>query len=445
MQTVTSKPNRRTALKQVAAGVASFTAASKIFAQPKAPVSTSVWTFENPQLRPWMAKRIKLFTEQNPHVKVDFQSFAFGDLGKKLSVGFATGTAPDGFLSPDWLMPAWLDKNLLSPLDVTRLGFASQKAFVDDHAKAAVEGSTADGKIFGLPVWFYGFCNYVNVKHMREVGLDPARDIPKTWAQLGDNARKLTKKDGNRFSRQGFKFAMHAAPWTVIQFNPILQQVGGAWFDRSGKCAINNAAGVRAMTIRASMARQYGAEDPADSIATNPLPQLDWLKERASMFFNHPIPLQVFNSQAPQMLSEREFRAVAYPGLEAGKGYSSAYGFNLVINAKATDNEKSTLHDLYRFIMSDLNDCWADTGPFTLARRSGWTENPAVKNFPDVEEIIRAKDEGVALPRSLVYNEMADTVHRAVQRIMLSGADIQSTLNDAAAEIDRATAASKKA
>ena len=35
-------------------------------------------------------------------------------------------------------------------------------------------------------------------------------------------------------------------------------------FDASGKCTVNNAAGVKAMTIRASLVRQYDAEDPAE-------------------------------------------------------------------------------------------------------------------------------------------------------------------------------------
>src|SRR6201987_2696485 len=84
--------------------------AGRARAQVKTPVSLSFWTFDNPQQRPWLAKRIKLFTDQNPNVKVDFQWFPFGDLGKKLSVGFATGTAPDGFVSQDWFMPVWLRK-----------------------------------------------------------------------------------------------------------------------------------------------------------------------------------------------------------------------------------------------------------------------------------------------------------------------------------------------
>jgi hypothetical protein len=36
-------------------------------------------------------------------------------------------------------------------------------------------------------------------------------------------------------------------------------------------------------------------------------------------------------------------------------------------------------------------------------------------------------------------------MHRAVQKIMLNNADIKSALDDAAAEVDRATAAYKKA
>jgi multiple sugar transport system substrate-binding protein len=416
----------------------------RAYAQGKAPVSLAFWTFDNPQQRPWLNKRIKLFMEQNPNVIVDFQWFPFGDLGKKLSVGFATGTAPEGFVSQDWLMPIWLDKGLISPLDLPRLGYSSFKAFTDDYAPAFVAGATKDGKAYGYPLWFYGYCNYLNTKHFNEVGLDASKDWPQNWEQLGEVAKRLTIKDGAKFTRQGFKFAMHAAPWTMIQFNPILIQCGGAWFDANGKCTVNNAAGVKAMTIRASMAKQYGAEDPADSIATNPLPQLDWFKERVSMFFCHPIPPTLIKAQNADMMAGHYYREVQYPGVETGKGYSSTYGFNLFINAQIPQDKQEVLHDLYRFIMSDPVDCWNDTAPFTMARKSGWVDNPAVKAFPDIDQFIEARDRGVFLPRTLVYNELADAMHRAVQRIMLNNADFKTALDEAAADVDRATAAYKR-
>lgn len=440
-------PSRRDVIRGLGAagiGAAALAAAPRTWAQARAPVNLSFWTFENPQQRPWLHKRIRLFMEQNPQVKVDFQFFPFGDLGKKLSVGFATGTAPDGFVSQDWFMPTWLAKDLLAPLDVQRLGYGSVQAFSDDFTKAFVDGATKDGKIYGYPLWFYGFANYLNTNQFKEVGLDPEKDWPKTWAELGEVAKRLTVKSGERFTRQGFKFAMHAAQWTMIQYNPILLQHGGQWFDASGRCTINNEAGVRAMTTRASIARTYGAEDPADSIATAPLPQMDWLRERASMFFCHPIPPAAIASQNQKMLAEGYYRPVQYPGVEPGKGFSTTYGFNLVINARAPKEKQEVLHDLYKFMMSDLADCWKDTAPFTLARKTGWADNPEVRKFPHVDEIIKAKDQGVYLPRTVVYNELADAVHRGVQRIMLNRADIKATLDDIAAEVDRATEASKR-
>ena len=66
-----------------------------------------------------------------------------------------------------------------------------------------------------------------------------------------------------------------------------------------------------------------------------------------------------------------------------------------------------------------------------------------MRQFPDVDEIIKAIDNGIFLPRTLVFNELADAMHRAVQKIMLTNADIKTALDDAAAEVDRATASYK--
>jgi multiple sugar transport system substrate-binding protein len=413
-------------------------------AQPKGPMTLRFWSNDQPQQRAWFQKRFKLFTDANPNVKIDYQWFPFGELGKKLSVGYATGTAPEGFVCYDWFMPLFLDKGLLAPMDVQRLGYASVDAYSRDYSDAAVKAAMQDGKVYGYPSWFYGFVNYINTKHFQEAGLNPDKDAPQTWEQFGEVAKRLTVRDGAKFARQGAKFAMHAAQWTMIQFNPILLQCGGKWFDESGKCTVNSAAGVKAMTIRAALVRQYGAEDPADSVATNPLPQNDFLKERSSMFLSHPVPPGAFQSQNPKMAAEAYYRPVQCPGVEPGKGFATAYGFNLVVNNQITADKQEVLHDVYKSVMGDLVECWKDTGPFTVGRKSGWADNPAVSSFPDVAEIIKAKDQGVYLPRTIVYNELADAMHRAVQKIILNKAEIEPSLNEAAAEVDRATAAYKK-
>jgi hypothetical protein len=72
-------------------------------------------------------------------------------------------------------MPTWLSKNLLAPLDVGRLGYPSVQAYTDDHAAAFVKGAVQDGKVYGFPVWYYGFCNYLNTKHFKESAWIPRR------------------------------------------------------------------------------------------------------------------------------------------------------------------------------------------------------------------------------------------------------------------------------
>src|SRR6202045_3492997 len=231
---------RRGALAGAFTGALGAAMGSKIaLAQPKGPLTIRIWSNDQVQQREWYQIRVKQFMEQNRNIKIDFQWFAFGDLGKKISVGFATGTAPDGFVSQDWFMPVWLDKGLLAPLDVKQIGYDNFTAFTDDFAKAFVDGATKDVKVYGYPMWFYGYCNYLNAKQFKEVGLDVDKDWPQNWDQRGEVAKRMTVKDGDKFVRQGFKFAMHSSQWTMIQYNPILLQSGGKWFDDSGKCTIN--------------------------------------------------------------------------------------------------------------------------------------------------------------------------------------------------------------
>jgi len=408
-------------------------------AVPKSPLKLTYWDSQHPQMTPWRQKRIAMYLEKHKNIKVDFQSFPFTDVGKKVTVGFATGTAPDAFTTADWMLPTFISRGLIAPLDPQQMGYSSLKAFSDDHPAAFVAGAVKDGKLYAFPQWWYGFLNYINTKHFKEVGLDPEKDQPQTWEQLGEVAKKLTIKQGDKFIRQGFKFAMHAAAWTVIQFNPILIQCGGEWFDKNGKCSVNSEAGVKAMTIRASIIQKYGAEDPADTIATHPLPMMDWLRERCSMFLCHPIPPASIVSQNKALEAERYYMPVQAPGMDPNKRFASCYGMISVISSTASKEKQEVLQDLIRFSYSDVLDAWGATKPFLPARKNGWTDHPDVKNFPQLQELIKSRDNGLLLPRTVVYSEMIDIMHRAVQRVVLTKADIKATLNTAAEEIDRAT------
>ena len=376
---------RRTTVGAAAVGVLGVPAFGAAQGAPtRTPVKLAFWTFENPQQRPWIHKRVKLYMEQNPHVTVDFQWFPFGDLGKKISVGFATGTAPEGFVSQDWFMPTWMDKGLLAPLDVQRLGYPTYDAFTDDFAAAFVKGATQDGKVYGYPLWFYGFCNYLNTKQFKEVGLDPDKDWPKDWKQFGEVAKRLTIKRRQQVHAPGLqvRHARGAVDHDPVQPDPdhprrpVVRCQRQVHDQQRGRRQGHDRARLHRQAVRRRGPRRT-------RIATNPLPQMDWLKERCSMFWCHPIPL------GGHQVAERED---AGGGLFPARAVSAASSparasppptaSTCVVNARAPKDKQEALQDLYKFIMSDLIDCWKDTAPFSLARKSGWADNPAVKEFP---------------------------------------------------------------
>ena len=199
------------------------------------------------------------------------------------------------------------------------------------------------------------------------------------------------------------------------------------------------------MTIRASLAKKYGAEDPADSLATAPVPWMDWLKERGSMFSAPPIGPLAIKPINPQMESEGYYKAYVMPGVTEDKRYSTCYGFNCVINAHASKEKQDVLHHMYRFIMSDLAGLLEGDGA-PHARAQERLDGPSRgQEHPEHPRRSCAPRTRACSCRARRCGASSRTrMHRAVQKVMLANGDIKTALNEAAAEVDRATAELKK-
>lgn len=67
------------------------------------------------------------------------------------------------------------------------------------------EAHVIDGKIYYVDYGLMTGVIYYNTEHWREAGLTDA-DIPETWDQLREVAKKLVKKNGDTIERAGFNF-----------------------------------------------------------------------------------------------------------------------------------------------------------------------------------------------------------------------------------------------
>lgn len=121
----------------------------------------------------------------------------------KYITGFSSSNGPDFFLGRpgDWALDG--GKNPIAlPLDD-----AATKAWDESLAAAFVRDGYFNGTRYGFPSEGGSLqMLYINADAMREAGLDPEKDIPKTLDELYDLAVKLTKRDASgKITRSGFQ------------------------------------------------------------------------------------------------------------------------------------------------------------------------------------------------------------------------------------------------
>ena len=156
---------------------------------------------------------------------------------QKLTAALSTRSAADMFTVIDTLMPSYTTKNTLAPIHPEWLGYKNLDDMKNDYLPGSLDGYMYQGKLYGVPMIAAVFSLYINRKHFQEAGLDPDKDYPRTWDDIGRIGKKLVKMDGNKMTREAFDFAMHSSTWTMWYFNSIIRQYGGEVLDASGKNA----------------------------------------------------------------------------------------------------------------------------------------------------------------------------------------------------------------
>ena len=156
---------------------------------------------------PTIDKEIKLFEQQYPNITIKKTTQVTDRYSELLQLAMKSGNAPDVFLIPD--QPTLLDQIKLGwflPLNK----WATKEWQSQFPANAFAEGSNViDGKIYTVPyegnVPWLQF--YINTKVFKDAGLVDANGqvkVPKTWAEVRDDARIITQKSGGKVYGYGF-------------------------------------------------------------------------------------------------------------------------------------------------------------------------------------------------------------------------------------------------
>jgi multiple sugar transport system substrate-binding protein len=276
---------------------------------------------------------------------------------------------------------------------------------------------------------------YINTAHFKEAGLDPDRDAPKTWDQTLEVAKKLTKTEGGKITRQGFRFPIVNRPNVQTSFEQILFQFGGSAVGPDGKCALNNEAGVKAMDLYASFTRQK-VMDPNVSVATVPIPTLDIARDVTSMETGHPLTVQFIRDNNRAMFDSKGFKVAPLPQVDPNKRITVMNGQTFAVNAAASPEKIAVAQDFLRTLIARPNEWLSRVG--AIAPLNALLETPEAKSFPYLDVILDDMKYGKHATLSKFAAEISEGEFRAVQAVLLSNVDSKRALDDACGEINRA-------
>ncbi|WP_054950461.1 ABC transporter substrate-binding protein [Numidum massiliense] len=140
----------------------------------------------NPSETKLLKQTIADFEKKNPNIKVKHEVIAdqYMDVIKTRLIG---GEGPDVFYLDAFEAPALIETGVLEPLDE----YVTDAFDVADFEKPLLEAFQVDGTTYGFPKDYSTLALFYNKNMLKDAGVD----VPKTWDELREASKKLTKDD----------------------------------------------------------------------------------------------------------------------------------------------------------------------------------------------------------------------------------------------------------
>jgi len=124
------------------------------------------------------------FMAENPGVKINIETFSWNDFYTKWTTGLGSGNVPDMSTALPAQVAEMIDADALLPINDLIDGIGRDK-----FAEAAISEGTVGDNNYSLPLYRHAHVMWIRKDLLEQNGLE----VPKTWDELYDTAKALTK------------------------------------------------------------------------------------------------------------------------------------------------------------------------------------------------------------------------------------------------------------
>jgi multiple sugar transport system substrate-binding protein len=393
-------------------------------------VTINFWTHAHPQMIEYNKLLIAEYQKANPNVTINYQSFPTDEYLTKLKAALATGSGPDAFDLFDGDLPSYHSKNQLAPVEPKSFGFDTLDAMKKAWLLGSLEGSTFGGKAYQIPMEFNTFSLFVNTDLYKKAGLDPEKDVPKTWEELGKVGQKIANLSASP-KIEGFKWPVPKLGdvWAEITFEPVLRQFGGSVLAADGKSStINSPQAVAALKAYAELITKYKTGDQNSGRYDGLTPNEDFAQGTLAHWISGPWAIPTLENKPVW----GKFKVVPLPQQNPAKPVTLLYAWGWSVNAASKQQSEAWKWISY---LSSKGEQWLDRAGY-IQPRLGWETGPVAKKTPFLDVFLEDMKRGQYTVRSVNYSEITKAVNNMIQRVMMQGQDAQASANQAKKEID---------
>jgi multiple sugar transport system substrate-binding protein len=367
---------------------------------------------------PYFEDAAAAFEAANPGTDIQIEVVPWDVLLQKLTTDISAGANADlAIIGTRWLVD-FVEEGIAAPLDAY-MDDAFRERFID----VFLSPSVFDGQTFGLPIAASARAMYYNRDLFEQAGL---AGPPDTWEELVEAARAISALEGDiaGFGMQG------AGIETDVYFYYAFWAHGGELVTADGRSGLDSPAGVAAATLYKQLIDE-GLTQPGVTAFTREDVQNLFKQGRVGMMMTAPF----LSAQIANEVPDLNYGVAAIPA--GPDGLRGTYG--------VTDS-------IIMFANSQAQDtAWAFLDMiFTTEWRARFTAgegflpvNREVAAMPEFAESEVLAAFTALLPEARFapvipgWEEIAERTSVALQRIYLGEGEIEATLQEAAADINR--------
>lgn len=391
------------------------------------PVEIDFWYSLSGKNGEVIEKMVNRFNASQTEVKVkaSYQGDYYENHAKVMAA-IAAGNPPDVTMIEIASIPAFASSGALQ--DLTPYVRGENGVDLNDFIPGLLGNSYWQGKFYALPFNRSTPLLYLNRDMLRKAGLNP--EGPKTWDELRQFAKKLTKKDGKE-QIWGFE-----TPIDIWFYEALVFQNGGEILSEDGKAVrFHTEEGIEPIRFWKAMIDEGIMKlPPGEKYNAWEVTETDFVNGKAAMIFASTAALGGLLEKAPFDVGTAFLPAKERYGVPTG-------GANLVMLAKSSEKEKEAAWKFMKW-MTDTQQtiAWSKQTGYMPVRVSA-VESEEMKRFyrerPQFKVAVDQLQHAKPRPMSPGYKELQEVIMAELQRAVVGQATAEEAVRAAAEKAEK--------